>query len=182
MHSSWMHAIERHARTERLSGARVIGRRPYERSQCLLRDKNRVRIVKTPSRCCSRSERYVLYPLTIVLIVTCSAGSRMRISPIGAGSAPLAPPGDACDNRRMRASGLVRQERVDQEVSPAPPVRQLGSSVVVVPACASKPALKVGFDIAAAANRIGTFVGRTLAIITPFTSGTPARSAAIVAS
>src|ERR1700694_3443371 len=127
--------------------------------------------------------RYVLYPPTIVLIVVCSAGSRMRISPMGAGRAPLAPPGThatigGCAPARIWCARNV----LISEVAPAPPATQLGSSVVVVPACASKPALKAGFDIAAAANRIGTFVGRTLAMITPFTLGAPPRSWAIVAS
>src|ERR1700694_903015 len=94
--------------------------------------------------------RYVLYPATIVLTVVCSAGSRMRRSPIGAGRRPLWPPGTqatigGCAPERIRCARKV----LISEVAPEPPATQLGSSVVVAPACASKPPLKVGSDIAA---------------------------------
>src|ERR1700694_2168459 len=103
--------------------------------------------------------RYVLYPATIVLTVVCSAGSRMRRSPIGAGSAPLWPPGTqatigGCAPARIWCARKV----LINELAPEPVERQLGSSDVVVPACASKRALKPAFDIADAANMIGTFV------------------------
>src|SRR5687767_8190911 len=87
---------------------------------------------------------YVLYEATRVEMVPCSVGSRMRISPTGAGSAPDAPPGTqatiaGCAPRRIWNARNV----LISEAAPAPAAVQLGSNVVVVFAIASKPALKV---------------------------------------
>src|SRR6058998_1957859 len=93
-----------------------------------------------------------------VLTVVCSVGSRTRMSPTGAGRAPLAPPGTQAT---MAGCAPVRiwnaRNVLISEVAPAPVDKQLASSVVVVPAIASNPALKAALDIAAAGNMIGAF-------------------------
>src|SRR5438046_7468631 len=126
---------------------------------------------------------YVLYALMRVLTVFGSVGSRTRMSPTGAGRAPLPPPGTQATIAGCAPVRIWNARNVlIRDVAPAPVERQLASSVVVVPAIASNPPLNAGVDIAAAGNMIGAFATCTTPIRIPFKFGAPAVSWLIIAS
>src|SRR5437773_203576 len=105
-----------------------------------------------------------------VLTVFCSVGSRTRMSPTGAGRAPLAPPGPQATIAGCAPVRIWNVRNVlIRDVAPAPVERQLASSVVVVAADVGSSEVAPGtatlFKICGAgAVRASQIVGRCAAV------------------